>query len=134
MILLTNFSIVMKKSIHFRAGSPIFATLLFSMFILAGSCTKDSNNPNTNTNTGNPNEVIMQGMSFTPSSITVPVGTKVTWRNNDTVAHTVTSDNGLFDSGNIGASGSYSFTFSAKGTYAYHCNIHSGMTGVVVVN
>lgn len=124
----------MKNSAHFRTGSPIIAALLFSMFILVNSCTKDSNNPNTNTNSGNPNEVIIQGSSFSPSTLTVTAGTKVTWHNNDYMAHTVTSDNGLFDSGNIGVSGTYSFTFAAKGTYAYHCSIHSGMTGVIVVN
>lgn len=124
----------MKNSVYFRGGSAVFATLIITIFLLANSCTKDSNNPQTNTNPGNPNEVVMQGMAFTPSSITVTAGTKVTWRNNDSLAHTVTSDNGLFDSGTIGASGSYSFTFTAKGTYAYHCTFHTGMTGVVVVN
>jgi plastocyanin len=127
----------MKNSLHFSGRSLIFAMLLL---ISANSCTKDDNNNpyssngnNSYGNTGNPNEVIMQRMAFTPSSLTVAVGTKVTWRNNDSMAHTVTSDNALFDSGNIGAGGSYTYTFSTAGTYGYHCTIHSGMTGTVVV-
>jgi len=49
------------------------------------------------------------------------------------MAHTVTADDNSFDSGNIGAGGSYSRTFSVAGTFNYHCTIHAGMNGKVVV-
>jgi plastocyanin len=45
----------------------------------------------------------------------------------------VTADNGEFKSDNIGNGGTYSFTFDKAGTYPYHCTIHPGMTGVVIV-
>jgi plastocyanin len=110
--------------------------LVTFLAILAFGCTKKEDNKNTTTNSGGPaaNEVWIQGMAFNPSTITVTSGTKVTWSNKDGVTHTVTSDNNLFDSGNIPNGGTYSFTFTATGTYSYHCKIHSGMTAAVIVN
>jgi plastocyanin len=58
----------------------------------------------------------------------------VKWTNNDAIAHTVTSNTGAFDSGNMAAGATYSYTFSTAGTYNYHCTYHSGMTGTVMVN
>jgi plastocyanin len=75
----------------------------------------------------------IKDFSFQPSSITVPVGTIVTWVNSDPSSHTVTSDDGKFNSGNIITGGQFKFTFSQPGTYKYHCNIHPSMTGVVTV-
>lgn len=79
------------------------------------------------------NQVNLSNMSFTPNSLTVPVGTSVTWTNKDAVTHTVTSDTGLFDSGNLTSGSKYTYTFPTAGTYAYHCKIHAGMTGTIVV-
>jgi plastocyanin len=73
-------------------------------------------------------------MAFNPVTITVAAGTTITWTNNDGVAHTVTSDTALFDSGSIPSGGTYSHTFSTAGTFAYHCKFHAGMTATVVVN
>jgi plastocyanin len=72
-------------------------------------------------------------MAFTPANITVSVGTKITWNNNDNITHTVTADDNSFDSGNISGGSSYSRTFSVAGTYSYHCTIHPNMTGKVMV-
>ena len=71
--------------------------------------------------------------AFNPNPIMVSVGTTVTWTNNDSIAHTATSNTGAFDSGLIGAGGSFSFTFQSAGTFPYHCTIHPGMVGSVVV-
>jgi plastocyanin len=70
-------------------------------------------------------------MTFNPSTISVTAGTTITWTNKDAIGHTVTSDAGLFDSGVVAASGTYQYTFSTAGTYAYHCKIHPGMTASV---
>ncbi len=61
--------------------------------------------------------------SFSPNSLTVKVGTKVTWTNHDSVTHTVTSNQGTFNS-SVPPGSNFSFTFTKAGTYAYHCNIH----------
>lgn len=79
------------------------------------------------------NTVIISGNSFNPGTLTTTVGQKITWTNNDSYAHTVTSDNGLFDSGNILAGSSFSYIFTKTGTYTYHCTIHPFMTAKVVV-
>jgi plastocyanin len=79
------------------------------------------------------NTVIIQSNSFNPGTLTVKAGTKVTWTNDDSYTHNVTSDDGAFSVGNIAAGQSLSFTFSKAGTYNYHCAIHTFMTGTVVV-
>lgn len=71
---------------------------------------------------------------FSPSSITVSVGTTVVWHNSGSMTHTVTADNGSFNSGNLSPGASYSLTFNSAGTYTYHCLIHGfAMSGTVVV-
>jgi Cupredoxin-like domain len=61
------------------------------------------------------------------------VGQSVRWTNQDGAAHTVTADDGAFDSGSLAGGKSFSFAFDRVGTYAYHCNIHPGMKGTVTV-
>jgi plastocyanin len=79
------------------------------------------------------NAATIKGFSFQPDDLKVKVGAKVTWTNDDTVAHTVTADTNSFASGNLQQGGSFSFTFTRPGTYAYHCSIHPSMHGSVVV-
>ena len=79
------------------------------------------------------NEVIIQGMAFSPQTITVAVNTTVKWTNNDAISHTVTSDTGLFNSGTLAPAGTFSFQFTAAGTFTYHCSIHTDMTATVIV-
>jgi plastocyanin len=78
--------------------------------------------------------VSIENFAFDPPNMTVAPGTTVTWVNNDQTAHTVTANNGAFDSGTLQPGQSYSFTFEKAGTYAYHCNIHPDMTASVTVS
>jgi plastocyanin len=71
--------------------------------------------------------------AFAPDSSDVKVGDSVKWTNGDGTTHTVTADDGAFDSGNLAGGKSFSFTFDQAGTFAYHCKIHQSMTGTVVV-
>ena len=89
-----------------------------------------------NKGTGVPgaNEVWIQGMTFTPITLTVISGTTILWTNKDVISHTVTSDAGLFDSGTLKSGDTFSYTFSAAGPYTYHCSIHSTMVGSVIVS
>jgi len=70
---------------------------------------------------------------FVPKTITISAGTTVTWSNNGQSAHTVTG--ATFNSGNLNPGQSFSHTFTAAGTYAYHCQYHVqlGMVGTVIV-
>jgi plastocyanin len=71
--------------------------------------------------------------SFSPNPVEVKVGETVTWINDDSGRHTVTSKDDVFDSGMMGKGQSFSFTFDKAGEYAYFCSPHPGMVGIVVV-
>ena len=77
--------------------------------------------------------VDISGFAFVPQTLTVSVGTTVTWTNNDSVSHTITSNDNLFESGTIAKGATFSHTFEQKGTFNYHCSIHISMTGKVIV-
>ncbi|HET9114278.1 MAG TPA: cupredoxin domain-containing protein [Burkholderiales bacterium] len=70
--------------------------------------------------------------AFTPV-VEVPAGTKIVWVNRDKVNHSVIGDAGTFNSGSLKPDDSFSHTFAAAGTYAYHCGYHAYMNGVIVV-
>jgi plastocyanin len=106
----------MSKSIKAIFGISLTCALVFIFMLVPAACSSSSST--------SPNTVTMSNLSFSPS---------VTWKNNDSVQHSVTSDTGLFDSGLFNAGGSYSHTFSTAGTYNYHCSIHAGMTGKIIV-
>ena len=79
-------------------------------------------------------KVVISNFSFTPGTLTVPVGTTVTWVNRDSEAHAVESkDKGFPSSPTLEVGKKYSYTFTQAGTYPYYCSIHTYMTGTVVV-
>ena len=80
-------------------------------------------------------EVKIDNFSFGPVTLTVPVGTTVTWTNRDDIPHTVvsTDDPKTFKSKVLDTDEKFSFTFSKAGTYPYFCAIHPKMTGKVIV-
>ncbi len=73
------------------------------------------------------------GFAFNPATITITSGATVTWSNQDNVGHTVTADDGSFDSKTVASGSTFSQTFSAPGTYTYHCSIHPSMKATIVV-
>ena len=80
-------------------------------------------------------EVQIDNFSFGPGTLTVPVGTTVTWTNRDDIPHTVvsTDDSKTFKSKVLDTDEKFSFTFSRAGTFPYFCSIHPKMTGKVIV-
>jgi amicyanin len=70
---------------------------------------------------------------FDPATLTVPVGTTVTWTNQDEEPHTVAAKDGSFHSPGMDTHATYSFTFTTAGSFDYICSIHPFMTGKVVV-
>ena len=91
----------MNKNKAFTLLSVVLFSLMLT--ILPSAC---SSSPSNSTNV-----VTISNYMFSPASITVSVGSSVTWKNNDSVTHTVTSDSGLFNSGNLNPGKSYSYTF-----------------------
>jgi plastocyanin len=78
--------------------------------------------------------VTIKGFAFNPNAISAKVGEVVGFVNNDTTAHTATLDDDSCSTDNIAAGASMSLTFSAAGTYPFHCKIHPNMTGTITVS
>jgi plastocyanin len=70
---------------------------------------------------------------FGPQTLTVPVGTTVTWTNSDDIPHTSVSTDGVFKSKVLDTDEKFSYTFTKAGNYPYYCTIHPKMTGTIVV-
>jgi len=111
----------------------LFGSILVSALFVLGATTLWAVQPARAAIT--PVHVKIVDFAFNPSAITVVIGVNntVIWTNNGTATHTATADGGAFDSGPLTTGQSYSFTFNTPGTYAYHCSIHSFMTGTVHV-
>ena len=78
--------------------------------------------------------VAMKDISFDPGSVTVKVGQKITWTNEDSVQHDVESTSGeKIDSDLFGEGGTFSFTPTEAGTIEYVCTVHPGMDGSITV-
>ena len=131
----------MKKMKSFKNRFLTSVAILFAILMISGSCSKSSNAYMNGTTGGTggtgagpgANEVFIQGLAFTPVSLSVTAGTTVKWTNMDQVTHTVTSTTNIFDSGNLSPNGNFSYTFSTAGTFQYYCKIHTYMTGKVIV-
>lgn len=80
------------------------------------------------------NTVSISNFAFNPASLTIKQGDTVTWTNQDSAPHTVTSDSGNELASTKLASGqTYSHTFNTLGTFDYHCSIHTMMKGKIIV-
>ena len=80
------------------------------------------------------NEVAIDNFRFSPQTLTVAVGTKVTWINRDDVPHTVTSiDKKTFVSPALDTDEKFAYTFDAPGTNSYYCSVHPHMKGRIIV-
>jgi plastocyanin len=78
-------------------------------------------------------DVTIVDFNFAPGLLEVPVGTTVSWDNAGVAPHTVTADNGSFDSGIMSTGDTYNRTFNQAGTFAYLCTLHPEMVGTIVV-
>jgi plastocyanin len=74
-------------------------------------------------------QVSIAERAFTPDTVKAKVGDSIAFTNADAVPHTATLDDGSCSTENLGKDQTGSLTFSAPGTYSFHCKIHAGMTG-----
>jgi plastocyanin len=109
--------------------SGLLATVMVATLLLSAA------SPRSSANTPPPAtaEVKVDNFSFGPATLTVAVGTTVTWTNRDDIPHTVVSTDKVFKSKVLDTDEKFSFTFTKAGTYPYFCSIHPKMTGSVVV-
>ncbi len=115
---------------------PLFFIIPFGLIINIAGC----DSPTDANDDPEPDEVIIQDHSFSPSNLEVTEGTTVTWFNQGNDVHTVTSGSdgdhdGNFDSGNMDPGDEFSYQFDEPGTYEYYCipHVQAGMTGTVTV-
>jgi len=78
-------------------------------------------------------QVTLEHEKFGPATVTIRVGTTVTWVNNDGDLHTVTSSQGLFASPGLDPGDTFAYRFTAPGTYPYFCAVHPHMKGTILV-
>lgn len=78
--------------------------------------------------------VVMKNIAFEPKEVTVKVGQKITWTNEEPVDHNVVSNSGAeFKSEIFGEGGTFEFTPKEAGTIEYECTLHPGMVGTITV-
>ena len=127
----------MKQRIIFTLQLVIFSTT-----ILFFGCTKNNEsltlNPDGTVKTSGTipinytARISIEASGYNPATVTVMQGGSILWVNNDAEqAHTVTADDGSFDSGDIQPGGTFSYTFNNIGPHYYHCKYHKEMSGVV---
>jgi plastocyanin len=112
------------------------AVLLAGTIAACGSSSSGGTSPTGTTGTPSAtsgNSVTIKGFAFHPASLTVKVGDKVTFTNEDSVVHTATGSGNAINSGNLAKGQSYTVTFTKVGTYNYICSIHPYMKGTVIV-
>ena len=107
----------------------LFATVMVATLLLSAA------SPRSSAKAAQPAtaEVKVDNFSFGPATLTVAVGTTVTWTNRDDIPHTIVSTDKVFKSKVLDTDEKFSFTFAKAGTYPYFCSIHPKMTGSVVV-
>src|SRR6201982_428861 len=118
---------MMKNNV--RIASVVVPVMIAMLLLFAGSSRVRASDQPSMANVA----VKIDNFVFGPETITVPVGTTVTWTNSDDIPHTVVSTEGLFKSKVLDTDEKYSFTFSKAGIFPYFCSIHPKMTGKVVV-
>src|SRR3954454_10968484 len=78
-------------------------------------------------------DVQVVDFAFQPANLAIPVGSTVTWTNTGQRPHTITAEDGSFDSGRLDPGEQFSHTFTEPGTYSYHCGFHPEMIGTITV-
>jgi len=82
---------------------------------------------------GGGSSVDVKNFMFTPMTLTVPAGTTVTWKFDDSTQHTVAANDNSFTSSAFANGQTFTHTFPSAATVAYHCSIHPFMTGTINV-
>lgn len=110
--------------------------ILFAVGVVLTACSSDDSGDGGDGGGGEAScdgDVCLSDIQFVPSTLTVAVGDTVTWASVDSPDHTVTADDDSFDSGTLSNGDTFEQTFDEAGEYAYHCEIHSSMTGTITV-
>ena len=101
--------------------------------LLLAACSGESTD-STESAGGEEQRVEIADQAFDPDTLTVAVGTTVTWVSADpNLPHTSNSEDEVWFSGTLNEGDDFSYTFEEAGTFAYFCEVHPSMTGTIVV-
>lgn len=117
-------------------GKHLLFLLLVAVVLVSGCVSygsRPSAQPPANQTPPAVNAIRIIAFEFSPQAAMIKKGTTVTWTNQDSVSHTVTSDSGAFASGQLSNGGTFSQTFNTAGTFDYHCSNHPSMKGRIIV-
>lgn len=119
---MTNYRVTLNKKIV-----PQFVIIYLTLILIYGC-----GNKNYSDNVRGEDEIWIKNVSLIPDILNNPVGTTVTWANQDSLSHKVTAEDSinskiLFDSGSIPMHDTFNFTFNGSGVYHYICRIHSNI-------
>jgi plastocyanin len=121
----------------------VFISLFVGAVLILASCQQDEPFGPTPLpqvpGTGQDFSVEIINSTYQPDELTIPVGATVVWTQHDDVLHTVTADDGSFNSGFLQLGAVFTHTFDQPGQYVYHCELHGepggeGMSGLIIVN
>jgi plastocyanin len=122
---------------HDQQGAKVKRVLILAtaLTITAIACDGGGDDPGTTAAAGGEEEnVEIVDLAFNPEEVTITAGSTVTWTHADpNLPHTATSDDDVFDSGNLTEGDEFSFTFEEAGTFPYFCQVHPTMRGTVIV-
>lgn len=123
-----------------RPRIPGFVATLGLAVALVGAACNSTTTPAPSTGAGasagsggSGSAVAIVDFAFNPTTLSVKAGTSVTWTNTGSAAHTVTADDGSFDSGTVSGGATFTQAFATAGTFTYHCKIHSSMKATITV-
>jgi len=78
-------------------------------------------------------QLTIDNFTFKPDTVTVAVGTRIVWQNDDDIPHSIVETTGKFHSPALDTEDKFSFIFDKAGTFEYFCGLHPHMKGKVVV-
>jgi plastocyanin len=128
-----------STAMHARTSTrPLAALAAIVLFVVTlaacGDDSKDDSSATTAKSSDAEATVVAKGTAFTTDAVTVKAGEDVYLDNQDSFDHTLTADDGSFDTGHVAGGETKEFEAPDKaGTYAFHCSIHSSMTGTLTV-
>jgi plastocyanin len=114
------------------------AVVLLAIFVVGGalwaqSDSSDGNDAGEGSGQTTGDVITIDNFAFSNDRLEVPVGTKVTWTNEDSTAHSVIADDGTFESEALSTGDSFEFTFDKAGEFPYQCGFHPSMKATIVV-
>jgi plastocyanin len=118
-----------------RTAAVVVLGVALAVAACSSGSTPSSSSGSAGGDTGGSHTITIKNFAFSPGTLTVTAGTRVTVTNSDQVAHTLTGKTGGFATGDIAAGQSQTFTApKSPGTYSYFCSIHQYMSGTLVVS